>query len=238
MEITFGSPVARATYDKYMNKTSQLRKFDNAPPSRILNPTAVQYLNAIFESAAGLDGELSEAEAEVVKNFLETSGIDIAETNSASPAITSTEARILAENKWVPYALGPSGLSSITTSADIESGFQRIFTDAEAAVNSRDRDEFACVGIKTAVFFGRIAKGKNSLGNGTLSLVRNKANELMELKCLDRNFGMMMMLGMFCIDLLKNTAATAEEGEALVDAFVAAFFPRHPEVRKCSSCQK
>lgn len=218
------SPQAQNLYNQYKAKTFQTIQLDGGATIQGNNPYAMMYLNAIFESAAGSNGFLSDKAAEVVKQFLESEASKV-----NLKALGPSQARQLA-NDWQVYAGGH--LPQISNANDIATEFGSLSNELDAALASGSPDQYSAVLVKISVFFNQLiaAKEKGKLSEeGMRNIIKGVNNLFGRDSVKNTMFGNQKALGEQCIIMLNNVAGP-KEGNNFIDKY----FPNSPYFKKCN----
>ena len=192
----------------YQNITSRCTTSNNLGTS--INSATKEYIDIIFKSAAGTNGKLNAEEASAVNRFLEQSGMDL--TN-----IDFAEAEALV-TRWQGQAT--DFLPSITSFDEINQGFALLSSHVNEAKSESIAKRFGYL-VSAAVFFNRIIKGRNALGNNTVAMIRRQLDGLMSKPEIANSMpGVKSDMGNFCLTLLNKTSRDADEYKQLHNAFI------------------
>ncbi len=207
------NPDASSIYSKYTSRTI-------IQATGKENPYTKAYISGIFESAAGPDGVLSGEEASAVEKFFMDSGMKL-------DNIDHSESEALF-NLWAEKA--SSYLPSITSADEISQGFSQLLDSMKGITGSTNTIKNEVFALKEGIFFSRIIKGKNALGQNTKDLIRQNIDRVAEFtkRWQDTaSTGLRIKTGQFCALLLSATAKDDNEAKALYNSFVEKYFPNN-----------
>lgn len=217
--MQINNDVANSIYSNYTSRT-----FVRALGRE--NEYAKGYINGIFESAAGPDGVLSEEEASAVDKFFQDIGKN-PDLNLTLEQINPEEAKALC-TQWSEKAA--NYLPSITSSDEISQGFSQLLGSMKEITGDASFIKNEVFALKERVFFARIIKGQNALGQNTKDLIRQNIEKVGEFAKKWQgtvNIGISIKTGQFCAALLSITAKDDDEVKALYNSFVNKYFPNN-----------